>query len=58
MSSNVQQFPSFVSLDDLVEFFDTHDIGEYEDDLPEADFEVDLRKKTPLVAIEEETKIG
>ena len=53
--NNSKQLPSFTSLDELVEFFDTHDMGEYEEDLPEADFEVDLRKKTHLVAIDEET---
>jgi hypothetical protein len=51
----VQQFPSFASLDELVEFFDTHDMGEYEGDLPEAHFEVDVQRKTHLIAIDEET---
>jgi hypothetical protein len=50
-----KKLPSFASLDDLVEFFDTHDMDEYEEALPEAHFEVDLRRKTHLVAIDEET---
>ena len=50
-----QKLPSFASLDDLVDFFDSHDMGDYEGDLPEAHFEVDLRRKTHLVAIDEET---
>jgi hypothetical protein len=50
MRPNVQQFPSFASLDELVEFFDTHDMGEYEGDLPEAHFEVDVQRKTHLIA--------
>lgn len=49
-----QKLPSFASLDELVEFFDTNDMGEYEEELPEAHFEVDLRRKTHLVAIDEE----
>ncbi len=49
-----QRLPSFASLDELVEFFDTHDMGEYEEDLPEAHFEVNLQRKTHLVAIDEE----
>jgi hypothetical protein len=53
--NNSGKLSSFTSLDELVEFFDTHDMGDYEEDLPEADFEVDLRKKTHLVAIDEET---
>jgi CopG antitoxin of type II toxin-antitoxin system len=50
-----KHFPSFASLDDLVEFFDTHDMGEYEEVLPEATFEVTPRRKAHLVAIDEET---
>jgi hypothetical protein len=50
-----KELPSFASLDELVEFFDTHDLGEYEEGLPEAHFEVDLKSKTHLVAIDEET---
>ena len=50
-----QKLPSFASLDELVEFFDTRDMGEYEGDLPEAHFDIDLRNKTHLVAIDEET---
>jgi hypothetical protein len=49
-----QRLPPFASLDELVEFFDTHDMGEYEQDLPEAHFEVNLQRKTHLVAIDEE----
>ena len=55
MKPFVQKLPSFGTLDDLVEFFDTNDMGEYEDNLPEVHFEVDLRRKTHLVAIDEET---
>ena len=50
-----KQLPSFASLDDLVEFFDTHDMGDYEEALPEAHLEVDLQRKTHLIAIDEET---
>jgi hypothetical protein len=50
-----QKLPSFTSLDELVEFFDTHDMGDYEESLPEVNFEVDLQRKTHLVAIDEET---
>lgn len=46
--------PSFASLDELVEFFDANDLGDYEESLPETHFEVDLRRKTHLVAIDED----
>ncbi len=52
--NDLQKLPSFASLDELVEFFDTHDMGEYEEALPEAHLEVDLKRKTHLVAIDEE----
>lgn len=48
-----QQLPSFASLDELVEFFDTHDMGEYEV-LPEEYFDVNLQRRTHLIAIDEE----
>lgn len=50
-----QRLPSFASLDELVEFVDTHDMGEYEKDLPEVHFEINIKRKTHLVAIDEET---
>jgi len=53
--SDSQKLPSFASLDELVEFFDSHDLGDYEDDLPEAHFDVDILNKIHLVAIDEET---
>jgi hypothetical protein len=52
--SKSQKLPSFSSLDQLVEFFDTHDLGEYEGVLPEAHFEVDLKKRAHFIAIDEE----
>jgi hypothetical protein len=52
--NNSKQLPSFVSLDELVEFFDTHDMGEYEESLPEVHFDVHLQKSAHLVAIDEE----
>lgn len=55
MRPNMQQLPSFTSLDELVACFDTRDMGEYEEALPEAHFDVELRRKTHLVAIDEET---
>ena len=47
-------WPSFDSLDAMVKFFDTHDLGDYWDGMPEAHFDVNLRKRKHLVAIDEE----
>jgi len=41
-------------VDDLVEFFETHDMGEYWDQMPEAQFEINIKKRTHLIAIDEE----
>jgi len=46
--------PSTQSLDELVQFFDTHDMGEYWEHMPEAYFDIDLRKRTYLVTVDEE----
>jgi len=49
--NNSQQ--SFASLDELVEFFDANDVGDYLEQKPEVTFEVNLQKRTHLVAIDE-----
>jgi hypothetical protein len=51
--SKPKGLPHFGSLDDLVEFFDTHDLGEYLQQMPEVDFEVNIKKKTHLFALDE-----
>ncbi len=46
--------PHFQSLQELMGFFDTHDMGEYWDSMREAYFEVDAKTRQCLVAIEED----
>lgn len=50
--SKSKKLPHFGYLDELVKFFDTHDLGEYWNEMPEADFDVDLKRRTHLVAID------
>lgn len=50
--SKTESMPHFASLDALVEFFDTHDLGEYWDQMPEAHFEVDIKRRTHLFALD------
>jgi hypothetical protein len=38
----------------MVGFFDSHDMGDYEEDPSETHFEVDLQRKTDLVPIDYE----
>jgi len=52
--SKSKTLPKFESLDKLVEFFDTHDMGDYWDQMPEASFEVNIKRRKHLVAIDEE----
>jgi hypothetical protein len=48
------RLPQFHSLGELVEFFETHDMGDYWDQMPEVDFEVDIKTRRHLVGLDEE----
>jgi hypothetical protein len=52
--SKSKPLPKFGSLAELVAFFGTHDMGEYWDQLPKAEFEVNIRTRKHLVAVDEE----
>ena len=47
------KLPEFGSLENLTDFFDNIDMGDYWQTMPEVDFEIMISKKTRLVAIEE-----
>jgi hypothetical protein len=46
--------PPHASLEELVEFFDTHDMGDHLEQMPEAHFDVAIKRRAHLVAIDEE----
>lgn len=46
--------PRFRSLDELVEFFDTQDMGDYLKDMPEAKFDVNIKRRAHLFALDAE----
>lgn len=46
-----KNLPGFGSLDELVEFFDSHDLGEYWDQMPEVHFEVGIKRKAHLFTL-------
>jgi hypothetical protein len=48
------KLPKFDSLDKLVQYFDTHDMGNYWQDLPEAHFEIDIKTRTHVFALDED----
>lgn len=52
--SEAKSLPQFRSLDELVDFFDGHDLGEYLDQIPEVDFEVEIKRKVHLIALDAE----
>ncbi|HLO85911.1 MAG TPA: hypothetical protein VK203_13005 [Nostocaceae cyanobacterium] len=41
--SQVSKLPQFNSLEGLVEFFDTHDMVEYEEEMTETNFDIDIK---------------
>jgi hypothetical protein len=52
--NRAQSIPKFTSLDELVEFFESHDMGEYWDEMPEAHFDINIERKTHVFAIDED----
>ena len=52
--SKLKKFPKFSSVEDLVKFFDTHDLGEYWDQMPEALFDINIEKRRHIFTIEED----
>lgn len=54
VKSKSKKPPQFRSLDQLVEFFDTHDMGDYWDEMPEAHFDVNITRRSNLIVIDDE----
>ncbi len=52
--NNQKQLPKFETLDALTDFFDENDLSEYTEQMPEANFEVNLKRRQYFVAIDEE----
>ncbi len=52
MEKNKLKSPNFNSLDKLVAFFDSNDMGEYLDTAQEIDFDVDIKKRAHLVSLD------
>ncbi len=48
------QLPKFDSLDELADFFDRNDMGDYSEQMPEAEFQVNLQRRSFFVAVDEE----
>ena len=50
--NNRETLPQFPSPAALADFFDAHDMGDYIDALPEAQFEVNIKTRQYLVAVD------
>ena len=50
--SENKSLPKFDSVDELADYFDTHDMSEHWEYLPEAEFAVNLQKKSCLVSVD------
>jgi len=50
--SKSKKLPSFRSIDALVRFFEAHDMGEYAGQMPETKFDVAIKKRRFLIAID------
>ncbi|MFQ5707960.1 MAG: CopG family antitoxin [bacterium] len=48
-----KKLPEFQSLDKLVEFFDSHDLGDYLEQMPEVHFEVAIKRKPHLFVLDD-----
>lgn len=46
------KLPKFNSTEELVDFFDTHDMGEYEEDMPEVYFDVNIKHNHYLISVD------
>lgn len=53
-ASEKKQMPKFDSLEELVDFFEENDLGDYLETMPEVDFEVDLTSRKHYVAVDED----
>ncbi len=48
-----EQLVQKASLGELVDFFDTHDMGEHWEQMSEASFDIDIKRRTHLIAVDE-----
>jgi CopG antitoxin of type II toxin-antitoxin system len=53
-ASKMAILPQTGSINGLVEFFETHDMGEYWEQMPEAKLDIDIRHRKHLVALDDD----
>jgi len=52
--NNQTKIPKFDSIDALTQFFDENDMGDYLENMPEVNFDVNLQRRSYFVAVDEE----
>ena len=52
VESETKSLPNFESIDEMVEFFDNQDLGDYLDQMPEVEFEVDIKRRVYMVTLD------
>ena len=52
--NKAKSLPRSKSIKGLVDFFETHDMGDYWEKMPKAHFDVTIKKRKHLVALEED----
>jgi hypothetical protein len=52
--NRTKALPRSKSVKELVDFFETHDMGDYWEQMPQAHFDVNIKKRKHLVALEED----
>ena len=50
--SKAKRLPELKSTSELVDFFETHDMGDYWEQMPEAEFEIKIKRRRHLIALE------
>jgi CopG antitoxin of type II toxin-antitoxin system len=50
--SKSETLPQFNSNQELVDFFDTHDMGAYDNQMSAVDFDVDIKREHYLVSVD------
>jgi hypothetical protein len=52
VASEAKHFPKFETIDEMVKFFDNQDLGDYIDQMPEVDFEVDIKRRVYTIILD------
>lgn len=52
VENEAKSFPEFETIDEMVEFFDNQDLGDYIDQMPEVDFEVDIKRRVYTITLD------